>query len=324
MLHRMTYVIGSLAYFISLNFRILFKRLIEPQAVHIGILMDGDLGDMVASEPIVGALHQKYGKVALYWITEKKYFPVFSEHPQITEMVDEYNLLVARFLLCWNPFSKFYFLQLSDFRIEPEFQIPLKNEKADAFGIQLNNYYHQFNLLEIASQLADLGIISGQPHLYVDSQALQCTLPATYWVVHCKSNAGLRDWKDEHWIKLIQEAIATWGVHVVEIGMKNPLPFTHPNFTSLVGKCDIMETMKIIKGASFFIGLDSGPTHMANAFQIPGLVICGEFTYFKKYMSYSGFYQEAKHSRVLFNLHGRAEGLPYDEVWQALLALQEK
>ncbi|MCZ2474568.1 glycosyltransferase family 9 protein [Aquirufa ecclesiirivi] len=323
MFHRVTYAIGSLAYFLSLSCRILFKRLFQPTKVHIGILMDGDLGDMVASEPILGALQQKFGNVAIYWITEKRYFPLFSQHPLITELLDEYSLLVARFLLSWNPFTHFYFLQLSDFRIDPVFQISLQNEKADALGIRLNNYYHQYNLLEISSQLADLGRMKGQPHLYVDDQVLRFDLPKTYWLVHCKSNAGLRDWKDEHWQRLILDAISTWGVHVVEIGMKHPLKLEHPQFTSLVGQCNLMETMKIIQGASFFIGLDSGPTHMANAFQIPGLVICGEFTYFKKYMSYSGFYQESKQTKVMFNPVGRADGLGYDEVWQQLVALQE-
>ncbi|MHA8099729.1 glycosyltransferase family 9 protein [Aquirufa aurantiipilula] len=323
MFHRMTYAIGSLAYFLSLTFRIFFKRLSQPAKVHIGILMDGDLGDMVASEPILGDLHQKFGNTAIYWITERRYFPVFSQHPLIAELVDEYSLLVARFLLFWNPFKHFYFLQLSDFRKDPVFQISLKNKKADDLGIRLNNYYHHFNLLEISSQLADLGIIQGQPRLYVDKQTLKFDLPKSYWLIHCKSNAGLRDWKDEHWHRLIVESISRWGIHVVEIGMKNPLKLEHPHFTSLVGQCDLMETMKIIQGASFFIGLDSGPTHMANAFQVPGLVICGEFTYFKKYMSYSGFYQESKQTKVLFNPKGKAEGLGYDEVWQQLVALQE-
>lgn len=323
MFHRVTYAIGSWAYFVSLSVRILFKRILHRNKVHIGILMDGDLGDMVASEPILGALQQKFGHVAIYWITEKRYFPLFNHHPLITEMLDEHSLLVARFLLAWNPFNYFYFLQLSDFRTDPVFHVSLKNTQADKLGISLKNYYHHFNLLEISSQLADLGMMKGQPQLYVDNKPLSFDIQKPYWVVHCKSNAGLRDWKDEYWNKLIIDAIEKWGVQVIEIGMKNPLKLEHPNFKSLVGQCNLMETMKLIQGASFFIGLDSGPTHMANAFQIPGLVICGEFTYFKKYMSYSGFYQESKQAKVMFNPDGKAEGLAFDEVWQQLVALQE-
>ncbi|MHA8086795.1 glycosyltransferase family 9 protein [Aquirufa sp. Wall-65K1] len=323
MFHRVTYAIGSLAYFISLSFRILLNRIYQPNTIHIGILMDGDLGDMVASEPILPALKEKFGHVAIYWITEKRYFPIFQHHPLVTEMVDENSILVARFLLTWNPFTHFYFLQLSDFRKDPVFHFSLKNKKADDLGIRLNNYYHHFNLLEISSQLADLGLIKGQPHLYVDQEAFKLDIKKPYWLVHCKSNAGWRDWTDEKWSELLLRAIEKWGVQVVEIGMKHPLPFQHPHFTSLVGQCDLIETMKIIQGASFFIGLDSGPTHMANAFQIPGLVICGEFTYFKKYMSYSGFYQESNRTKVMFNPDGKAEGLAFDDVWQQLIALQE-
>jgi heptosyltransferase-3 len=81
-----------------------------------------------------------------------------------------------------------------------------------------------------------------------------------------------------------------------------------------VGKTTLMETMKIIQGASFFIGLDSGPTHIANAFQIPALVLCGAFKNFSIYHSYSGAYQNPEIARVIFNEQGRAEGLDFDRV----------
>ena len=79
--------------------------------------------------------------------------------------------------------------------------------------------------------------------------------------------------------------------------------------------------MKIIRGASFFIGLDSGPTHIANACMIPGLIINGEFLNFKTYMSYSGMYKNSQKVKILFNQHGPAKDLPFDTVWKELSLL---
>ena len=276
--------------------------------------MDGDLGDMVASEPILPALAAKFGHTHITWICHPKHFPVFAFHPLVNRLVPQKFTLLTHILLRAHPFHHLYSLHLSGFRTDEETNTVILNPKADALNLTLRNYYDAHTLLEIASVLADLGKLNGQPHLYVDPKPYDIPVKGHYWVIHTKSNEGLRDWKDEHWVRLIQYAIEKWEVHILEIGQRNPLPFEHPHFTSLVGKTTLMETMKIIQGASFFIGLDSGPTHIANAFQIPALVLCGAFKNFSIYHSYSGAYQNPEIARVIFNEQGRAEGLDFDRV----------
>jgi heptosyltransferase-3 len=91
-----------------------------------------------------------------------------------------------------------------------------------------------------------------------------------------------------------------------------------------VGKTSLSDMMKIIKGSSFFIGLDSGPTHIANACMIPGLILNGEFLNFKTYMSYSGMYKNSQNVKVLFNESGKAKDLTLDKVWTELCQLVGK
>jgi heptosyltransferase-3 len=280
--------------------------------------MDGDLGDMVASEPILPALVAKFGNTNISWICHPKHFPVYAFHPLVDHLLPQKFTLLTHLLLRAHPFHHFYSLHLSGFRTDAMTKTVIVNPKADALNLTLANYYDQHTLLEVASLLADLGKLNAQPHVYVDSEADFVVPKGNYWVIHTKSNEGMRDWKDEHWIRLIQYAIETWDVRLIEIGHVNPLNFEHPSFTNLVGKTTLMETMKIIRGASFFIGLDSGPTHIANAFQIPALVLCGAFKNFKIYHSYSGAYQNPDIAQVLFNEQGRAEGLDFDQVKKAL------
>mgnify|MGYP006204460943 CR=1 FL=1 len=59
--------------------------------------------------------------------------------------------------------------------------------------------------------------------------------------------------------------------------------------------------------------------HIANAFKIPALILCGHFANFKKYMSYSGAYQEKGGiAHIYFNASGSTRELPFLEVWEEL------
>lgn len=283
--------------------------------------MDGDYGDIIASEPVLGALKEKFGEVHITWIASQQYQPLLQYHPLINLFLDLKYTLLSHLLIHSNPFHVHYSLHLSGFRKDFVTNTRIHNPRADELGLTLSNYYFQNNLLEVSSQLADLGKLKGQPHLYLDSHNFNLPWKEPYWVIHTKSNKGWRDWTDEKWIQLLDLIMDRYDIKMVEIGRINPLNYQHPNFKSLVGKTSLMDMMKIIQSSQFFIGLDSGPTHMANAFQIQGVIICGEFSFFKNYMPYSGFYQDQVKTKVLFNQSGPANGLSLEEVWTELQRL---
>ena len=285
--------------------------------------MDGDLGDMVASEPILPRLNQKFKHTHITWITNKKHFPLYENHPLVNLLVDQKYTLLSYLFQKLNPFHHYYNLHLSGFRIDEATGVSISNAKADALGIDLSNYYDQHNLLEISLKLCDLAIEDAQPRIYLNDIPYDVPFEKPYWVIHTKSNAGFRDWTDENWHHLLTKIIAKWNVNIIEIGHVNPVNFAHKNFISLVGQTSLPETMKIMKGASFFIGLDSGPTHLANAFMLPGLILNGEFLNFKTYMSYSGMYKNSQKVKVLFNESGMAKDLPFDAVWKELIKLND-
>ena len=308
-------------YYVSLYLNVLLLRIRFPRKVFLCIAMDGDLGDMVASEPILHRLNQKFKHAHITWIANKKHFPVYENHPLVDQLVDQKYTLLSYLLQKSNPFHHDFNLHLSGFRTDAMAGVSIVNPKADLLGITLSNYYDHHNLLEIALMLSDLAIEDAQPQIYLDDLPYNTPFEKPYWVIHCKSNAGFRDWTDENWHHLLTKIMDTWNVYIIEIGHVNPLNFTHENFISLVGQTSLSETMKIIKGASFFLGLDSGPTHIANACMVPGLILNGEFLNFKTYMSYSGMYKNSQKVKVLFNESGMAKDLPFDTVWKELCHL---
>lgn len=311
-------------YFINLYLKVYLLRITFPKKVFIGIAMDGDLGDMVASEPILHRLNQKFGNTHITWITSKKLFPIYENHPLVDTQLDQKYTLLSYLFQKSNPFHHYYNLHLSGFRKDETTGVSISNAKADLLGIHLSNYYHHHNLLEIALKLCDLSIEDAQPQIYLDNLPFDIPWSKPYWVIHCKSNAGFRDWTDENWQKLLLKIIDQWDVKIIEVGHVNPLNFQHGNFISMVGKTSLSDMMKIIKGSSFFIGLDSGPTHIANACMIPGLILNGEFLNFKTYMSYSGMYKNSQNVKVLFNESGKAKDLTLDKVWTELCQLVGK
>ncbi len=315
---KLGYLFAGLKAYIQLCTWVMFQRILHPSRPILGILLAQHLGDIVASEPIIPALLKKYPQAKLVWIIQKHFRPLLEQHPDIFRLVSEENMLSSYFLTKWNPFHHFFNLHLNELRKDPFFHIPLENDTATKLGINIHNYYSKHNLLENFSQLAGLGLIKGQPTIYLPNKKFNLPFEGKYWLIHRISNDPCREWTDQNWLKLIQAAIQEWDVNIVEIGTSQGLDFEHPKFLSLVGKTSVEDSLFLIKSASFFIGIDSGPTHCANAFQIPALVMLGEFADFKKYMSYSGAYQQNTLANLVYNEQGPAKQLSFEEVWNRL------
>ncbi len=203
---------------------------------------------IIASEPILGALKAKLGDVHLTWIASVNNRPLLEYHPLINRFIELKYTLISHLPIQFHPFHHHNSLHLRGVITESITETAIVNPRADALGISLSNYYLKYNLLEVASQLADVGLIKGQPQLYLDKESFELPFKAPYWVIHCKSNMGWRDWTDEKWVQLLDLIIEKWGVNVLEIGRVDPLPYQHPNFKSVVGKTSVMTMMKLIVG----------------------------------------------------------------------------
>lgn len=315
--HKLTYLIRAIGSYCFLNLTLFFRRLLHPHKTFIGILLAEHLGDIVASEPILEALHKKFQHAEIYWIIKPVFAPILIKHPRISRLVLETNLLFSIFISRKNAFTEFYNLHLNDLRKDPYFGYKLENPFAENINLTIHNYYTSSNLLGNFSRLCHLNIDQSAPTLYVKRTNFKLPFQGNYWVLHRKSTDLNREWLDEHWIQMLDLLISEYGIKVVEIGASDPLKYSNKNFLNLVGKTSIEETCGLIKSAQFFLGIDSGPTHIANAYQIPALILCGHFANFKKYMSYSGAYQvKGGIAHVYFNPSGSTRELPFLEVWE--------
>ena len=110
------------------------------------------------------------------------------------------------------------------------------------------------------------------------------------------------------------------GLVVIDVGAgKATKPAPLPDGAiSLFNRLPILQTAEVIRRARFFIGVDSGPAHLANAVQTPGIVLLGRLGKFRQYMPFTGFYAgSSPHVKIVRNLLGAVRDLTLTEVKEA-------
>ena len=84
------------------------------------------------------------------------------------------------------------------------------------------------------------------------------------------------------------------------------------------GQLSVLGTAAVIRRASLFVGIDSGPAHFANALGPPGVILLGSYGPFAKYTPYSGRYANA--GATLLQHDAPVAELPVETVFDAVRA----
>lgn len=315
---KLAFTLEAWASYFEICIKVVYEKFKSPKSTLIGVLLAEHLGDIVAAEPIVEALHQKFPNAKIFWIAKKHFHMLLENHPGIFKVLEEKNIYASTLLTRNNPFDHFYNLHINGTRSQPFYEPTFFNPASAALQLTVENYYTNSNLLQVFSKYADVEIRNDQPTLYVKEMPVQMPFKGAYWVIHTKSNQVSREWKDEKWEALIPKILDQFPIHIVEIGMKNGIKCQHPKFHSMVGALSLLETIYVLKRAEFFIGIDSGPSHIANALQVPGFLILGNYENFTTYMPFSGAYQKGDITKIYFNGLQAAADHSVEEIWDAL------
>lgn len=94
--------------------------------------------------------------------------------------------------------------------------------------------------------------------------------------------ARSRRWDCQKWSHLIQELSNKWRIILIG-GEQEALLLSHillpdRNVTSLIGQLTLPQTAALMKTAKLYIGLDTGPTHLASAMGTPVVALYGPNT----------------------------------------------
>jgi len=143
-------------------------------------------------------------------------------------------------------------------------------------------------------------------------------------VIHGKSNEVERDWNAAGWAKVVHHVKTKYNLPIIEIGLEPCISAFIKDSINLCGKMSLLEMAEIINRAVMFIGIDSGPAHLANAVGTKGVVLLGRYRNFQRYFPYSGWYEDAENCYCVCNQYGPASNILPSSVLDAIDSMMAK
>ncbi|MCI0723370.1 MAG: glycoside hydrolase family 99-like domain-containing protein, partial [Acidobacteria bacterium] len=292
----------------------------EKKAFHIGIGLVEHFGDIVACEPVVRYLKKQSPDVEISWVVREPYRELLDSNPYIDRTIAVECLTDWIKLVAHGAFDRVVDLHVND-RICQQCRLPLSKTSGDV-SVTGDTYFNYGSLLRSFCLGAGLPPLEEQPRVYVSEEVVKAVdrleLPDTFVVIHCRSNETYKDWDAGKWNALAEHVVKAFRTPVVEVGLEPILASHIPSYINLCGKTSLLETAEIIKRAALFVGVDSGPAHLANAVNTYGIVVMGQIGPFKTYNPFTGGYADGSNAVLIRNENGPATDIPLDIVKQAV------
>lgn len=274
-----------------------FEPAVEENAVLIVMLES--MGDIIACEPIVRYLDKLYQGRPLYWVTAAHYTELVRYNPYLKGVVPIYDMDQWMYYKAALPKS----VKIVDLHFRERNYIlaggQLYINENDGQITSFNYYNMGGSLLEIMSKTAGLEAIKIAPIFYRRPAKFIHDVANPYIVFHAVAFEANRGWQQKKWIKLAH-ILARQGYKIVEVGLEPTLPLDLPNYINKTNLPSVHDSADIIADASCFIGIDSSMAHIANALNVPGIILLGKYRDFERYMPYSGNYQNGIRSRIIY------------------------
>lgn len=258
------------------------------------------LGDIIACEPVSKYLREKYPNRKIYWVINEKYRDVIIANPYIDGIIN---------VGCLGEADAFCELKQADGNMIINLHydgrlcsITGRIHKNNNFSKiqEVNIFDNECSILNSFSQIAGLKPNNVAPTFYLqDGIEIPTNLPAEYVVFHCKSNEKEKDWSSKKWNELADKILKK-GIKIVEIGLCPVIKSNNQNYYDCTSIHNIQKIARIIKNAKCFIGIDSAFAHIANCFNVYGILIFGKYTRFNRYNPYSGNYGRYQNCTMVY------------------------
>jgi len=289
------------------------------------------MGDVAAAEPAIREARRRHHDAHLAFAVKPAWRPLVDHHPDLDEVIPLACLGDWVYLVAGELFDHVYDLQTRG-RWCDRTGLLLKRQDVDT-SIDITNYYRHGPLLHAAvasgglcpGGVGELGV-DPAPRLHLPPGAIadadELALPDALAVIHPRSNQLARDWNDAGWHSLASWLRRERGLAVAIIGMPAPDGLTAEGCIDLRGRCSLATTAEVIRRARLFVGIDSGPAHLANAAGTPGVVVLGHYGRYERYMPFAGGYADGSSGTVLHH-DGPASATPAGRVIAAAEAWLE-
>ena len=318
--HKITHIIGR---FLSFALKYSRLRLLKARLGDrplVAIILSEQMGDIIACEPVSREVRRLHPTGYIIWVVREPFVDLVKYNPNLDDYLLEKCPGERVQLLRSGIYDKVYNMHISHRKCKYCPEDPV-NPTADQIGLTFDNYLDRGDLLSTFSQAAGLPALTGEPKMYIPDTIRQrvkaLNLPDHAIVIHCQSSHILKDWPAANWNKLVRWLLDTYPYPVIEVGQTTTITIDDPRSISLCGKLRLLETAEVIRGADLFIGIDSGPAHMANAMNTEAIILLGQLFDFVDYSPYSGRYKRGEGITILNDFGHPCADLPYAWVQEA-------
>ena len=280
-------------------------------------------GDIVACEPIARRVREEHPDGYILWFVRKQYCTLIENNPSIdaafpVHCLTEKDILVRSGLL--NLVIDLHFPERHCALCPESWTRPANMQSPGSVG--LSNFYTFGSILRSVALFAGVTLRDELPRIYIgetEKKAVDALrLPPLFVVLHCNSNTGEKDWPRDKWEALARHMTVRHRCQIVEVGLQATLNDSGlASYINATGALSILETAEVIRRGKMFIGVDSGPAHLANAAGTYGIVLLGSYLGFKKYNPFSGNYGDGTNAALL-HVEGAVTNIPVDRVRQAV------
>ena len=287
----------------------------------IAIILSEQMGDIIACEPVAREVRRRHPNGYIIWVVRSAYVDLVRHHPDLDGYLTEKCPSERMYLLKSGVYDVVYNMHISHRKCKYCPEDPV-NPTADKIGLTFDNYYDRGDLLYIFSQAAGLPALTDEPRMYIPADVKQRVaalnlLPHPI-VIHCQSSHVMRDWPAEQWNRLVRWLLDTYPNPIIEVGLSPVVSVEDSRFRNLCGQLSLLETAEVIRQARLFVGIDSGPAHMANAGGVEGVILLGQLFDFTDYLPYSGRYKQGDGVTIVNNIGHSCSELPFDWVQTAV------
>ncbi|MDR3534682.1 MAG: glycosyltransferase family 9 protein [Rhodopila sp.] len=297
------------------------RRIFSHRRRLVAIALVEHMGDIVAGEPIAGLARRRFPDARIYWITRAPYASLPASYPAMDRVLTVVCLTEWILLQRLKPFDVVWDLHING-RHCPRCGIP---QVKPGNLPEIDDFYDYGCLLTVECLCAGLPVLTDGPVITPPPAAVAMvdalSLPSRFIVIHCTSNDSRRDWSADKWRELAARILAADPtVNIVEVGLR-PLVVMRDGARqrTLCGALTMLETAEVIRRARLFIGIDSGPAHLANAVGTRGVILLGVLLRFRTYTPYSGDYAAGAAAAIIHADRPVAE-LPVETAFAAVMA----
>jgi ADP-heptose:LPS heptosyltransferase len=278
------------------------------------------LGDIVACEPVVRKVRREMPKSFIVLALHRNYRALADANAEIDHVLP---------VSCVTEWARFagsgLFDRIIDLNIDGRVceicGVPWHKPGGNR-GITVESYYSSGSLLKAYCESAGLDAPTDGPRIETPPDDIATVnrqiLPERFVVLHADSIEKERELPVTVWRQIIFYINNHWRLPVIEIGLKTiVLSPNDPANRSLCGQLSILQSAEVIRRCVLFLGIDSGPAHLATATGAFGIIALGHYHNFQRYMPYSGDYANGVRCELLYH-DGPVSELPVTRIIEAI------